>query len=171
MKSTIVKSIADFFRVFKDEETCIKYMEKLRFPNGVVCHNCKSCNESTLLNTRNVYKCKRCKTQFSIKKGTIFEGCKLPLQKCFAALWLITSSKKSISSVQLSNELGLQQMSAWFLMHRIRMIIENVDFTKSLTGIVEIDEMCIGEKEKNKHENKKLKQGSGIKLSYKELIG
>ncbi len=142
-----IKSIEDFFRVFKDEETCIRYMERMRFPKGVVCHSCKFCNESTLLSTRNIYKCKKCKTQFSIKKGTIFEDCKLSLQKCFASLWLITSSKKGISSMQLSNELGIQQRSAWFLMHRIRTVIENTDITKSLTGIIEIDETFIGGKE------------------------
>ncbi len=156
-----IKSVVDFLMVFRNEETCIRYLERMRFPNGVVCSKCNSCNESYFLKTRKIYKCKKCNYQFSIKKGTIFEECRISLQKCFLALWMLTSNKKGISSTQLANELGIQQKSAWFLMHRIREIIRNIDLKGTLSGIIEIDETFIGGKEKNKHQDKKLKQGRG----------
>jgi transposase-like protein len=66
------------------------------------------------------YKCAACKRQYSVKVGTIFEDSKIPLQKWFAAIYLITSHKKGISSLQLHRDLGVTQKTAWYMNHRVR---------------------------------------------------
>jgi transposase-like protein len=102
-----------------------------------------------------------CRKNFSIRIGTIFEASHIPLHKWLYAMYLIVTSRKGISSMQLSKEIGITQRSAWFLVQRIRAACGNDDVKKILSGIVEVDEAYFGGIEKNKHESKKLKQGRG----------
>lgn len=104
------------------------------------------------------YRCKDCRKSFSIRFGTILEESKLPLHKWLMCMYLLATSRKGISSIQVSKELGITQKSAWFPCHRIREVWMK-DKKEKLAGIVEVDETFIGGKKSNKHFSKKLDKG------------
>lgn len=105
---------------FKDEQVCLDYLETIRWNRSLQCPY-KNCEGDKIFRCANhKYKCAKCKRVYSVKVGTIFEGSKLPLQKWYVGIYLITAHKKGISSLQLSRDLSITQKSAWFLLHRVR---------------------------------------------------
>ena len=115
-------SLFELIRTFSSEEKCIEYLEGIRWRDGVV---------SPFDSTSKVYKCSKgywCKNTnkiFNVKTLTIFENTKIPLQKWFVAIWLITSHKKGISSLQLSKDINVTQKTSWFMLQRIRKCFES----------------------------------------------
>lgn len=138
---------------FSNEKACIDYLATSRWgENNAICPHCKS-NNYCKHSSRDIYTCKDCKKQYTVRIGTIFEDSRLPLFKWFVAIFLFTSLKKEISSIQLSKYLSITQKTAWFMLQRIREIMKG-DFNQ-FDGITEIDEAYIGGCEGNKHTNKK----------------
>ena len=112
-------SLIELLEAFPDEESCIVYLEKLRWRNGKVKSPFdKKSKVYYLPNHR--YMCKNTQKIFNVKVGTIFHGTKLPLRKWFMAIWLVLAHKKGISSLQLSRDLKITQKTAWYILQKIR---------------------------------------------------
>lgn len=168
-KNGSFSNLIELMSFFSSQNTCKEYLEDVRWSGDRECPHCGH-NKSYVLKQDFTYKCADCKKLFSVTKGTIFENSPIPLQKWFAAIYLITSHKKGISSLQLHRDLGITQKSAWFLLQRVRFAIRTKSYNMPLTGIVEIDESYIGGKNKNRHDNKKVESSQGRSTKDKTAI-
>lgn len=142
------KTLAEFLEYFKDEETCRDHFTAIRFRNGEYCPHCGGTKIYSFSNGKR-YRCGACKQDFTIKTGTVFGESKLPIKKWFIAIYLLSTSNKGISSVQLAKQVGVTQKTGWFMDHRIREAMQQNN--GQLFGTVEADETYIGGKSKNMH--------------------
>jgi transposase-like protein len=129
---------------FGDDQKCRNYLERLRWRGGVTCPKCNGKRISSILK-RDQFDCDSCRYQFSVTAGTIFHDTHLPLTKWFLAVYLICQSRKGISANQLKRMLRINYRTAWYLCHRIRHAVEQVDEPK-LKGTCEMDETYVGGK-------------------------
>ena len=135
---------------------CRTFLEAQRWPNGPYCPKCgaekpyiitrKAASKNRV---RSFYKCRSCRKQFTATVGTIFEDSHIPLNKWFAAIYLMCSSKKGISAHQIHRMLGVAYRSAWFMCHRVREAMRESD--GMLSGIIEADETYVGGKSRRGH--------------------
>src|SRR5882762_693466 len=138
---------------FTDADAARKHLEGLLWPDGPVCPHCGCLDAATKLKGQStrpgVYWCNACQKPFSVTVGTVYERSKIPLHTWLYANHLLCSSKKGISSHQLSRMLGVSYKTAWFMTHRIREAMAPTDSAPQIGGkgkTVEADEMYIGNK-------------------------
>src|ERR1017187_2700622 len=154
---------------FATYENCHEFMMNLRWPDGkVLCPRCGADDVAYLPNAR-VFKCykKHERQKFSLKVGTIFEDSPLPLQKWLPVMWMLVNAKNGISSREVHRAIGVTQKTAWFMLQRCRLAMQDELTGGTLSGEVEIDETFIGGKARNMHKSRRLKQaqnssGSGM---------
>ena len=137
-------NLVELVEKFADNEKCRAYIEALRWPNGAKCPRCQSEKVYNILK-RDQFVCDSCKYQFSATAGTIFHDSHLPLWKWFLAAYLMAESKKGMSANQLKRTLAVSYKTAWYLCHRIRKAMQEVNPPK-LRGTVELDETWVGGK-------------------------
>src|SRR5271170_3971022 len=159
MKTTFeFKTLTDFTDYFCDEETCRKHYAGIRFGNGEYCPHCGHTEIYTFKGGKR-YRCASCKQDFTIKTGTVFGESKWPLRKWFMAIYLLSTTSKGISSVQLAKHVGVTQKTGWFMDHRIRKAMK--ENKGQLFGTVEVDETYVGGLAKAMHKDKRRTQGTG----------
>jgi transposase-like protein len=155
------KTLLQATRYFADPDVCLKAAIEFRWQGGpVTCPTCGS-TDVHFISTRRVWRCKgatHARQQFSVKVGTIMEDSPIALDKWMVAIWLITNAKNGISSYELHRAIGITQKSAWFMLHRIRLILQD-DSDGPFSGNVELDETFIGGKARNMHFSKRKRMG------------
>jgi transposase-like protein len=148
------KTLQAAVKFFSDEQVCIDTVAALRWPGGPECPACGH-KEHYYLKTQKRWKCKECYKQFTVKLGTIFEDSPIPLDKWLVALWMLVNCKNGVSSYEIASTIGITQKSAWFVMHRLRLALQNGSLLKlgGPEGEVEVDETFIGGLARNMHKS------------------
>lgn len=156
-KNKTPQTLQEAIVYFSDPERAFVYAVNLRWPDGrIACPRCGN-DKHSFVKTRLLWFCKGCKKQFTVKVGTIFEDSPIGLDKWMTAAWMIVNCKNGISSHELARNLGVTQKSAWFMLHRIREALRNMNKggMGGDGGIVEVDETFVGGKAEFMHKDKK----------------
>jgi transposase-like protein len=158
------RNLRQLITYFSDEKVCLNYLEQQLWGGKPVCPHCGSERVYRLANGKQ-FKCgnkKTCDRKFTVLVGSIFENTKIPLTTWMPAIYLCTSLKKGISSHQLARTLGITQKSAWFVLHRIRLMMEDPT-PEPLEYLVEVDETYVGGKFDNMSRSRRKKwQDKGV---------
>ena len=150
------ETLQQAIKYFAKDDRAFEYMRSVRWPDGKVkCPRC-GCADVSFISTRKLWTCSECKTkkQFTIRVGTILEDSAIPFEKWICAFWLIANAKNGISSYELGRSIGVTQRTAWFMLQRIRLAMQNGTIVK-MDGEVEADETYIGAKARNMHASKR----------------
>ena len=161
-------SMVELFQMFLDDATSEAWFVKRRWKDCIRCPHCGSDNVQTGARHKTMpYRCreKECAKRFSAKTGTVMEGSKLGFQVWMIATYLLSTSLKSVSSMKLHRDLEINQRSAWFLAHRLRVAL--AEKGSVFKGSVEVDETYFGDcrKTKSNSERKELTGRSPVDMA------
>ncbi len=138
-------SEAQFDALYGTEALCHDALVQWRWPDGFECPDCRGGEHCVVKRgARSLYQCNACRKQTSVKAGTIFEASKLPLRLWFKAMYLMTQSKKGISSIELGRRLGVTQTTAWILKQKLAQVMMERNASKRLKGDVQMDDAYLG---------------------------
>ncbi|MGE0043450.1 MAG: IS1595 family transposase, partial [Vicinamibacterales bacterium] len=158
---------------FSDADRCLEAAIELRWQGRpVTCPTCGS-TDVHFIATRRIWRCKNVheRRQFSVKIGTIMEDSPISLDKWMVAIWLLSAAKNGISSYELGRAIGITQKSAWFMLHRIRLAMQDGEGGGKLGGEVEADETFIGGKARFMHKDRRKRMVKhGSKLAGKVAV-
>lgn len=157
------KTLQEAMIHFSDIEHCRQFMTNLRWPDGKVkCPVCGSDDVAWLPNAK-VFKCygKHLKNKFSLKVGTIFEDSPIALEKWLPVMWMLANSKNGVSSWEIHRAMGVTQKTAWFMLQRGRLAMQDEGTGGKLTGEVEVDETFIGGAARFMHKADKVRKMQG----------
>jgi transposase-like protein len=141
---------------FHQEEAALAFVEAHLWPDGPVCPHCGETAKVGRLNGKTtrpgLCKCYTCKKPFTVRIGTVFEDSHTPFRYWLQAIYLLCACKKGISTRQLQRTLKCSMKTAWFLTHRIRLMMarkDDVPFFPPMGGprkIIEADVTYVGRK-------------------------
>src|SRR3954451_10163194 len=157
---------------YSDFDNCQAFMIEMRWPDGRVrCPRCGSEDVSYLPNAR-VFKCyeKHEKVKFSLKVGTIFEDSPLGLDKWLPVMWMLVNCKNGVSSWEIHRSIGVTQKTAWFMLQRARLAMQDDNTGGKLGGEVEVDETFIGGKARNMHKDIRAEKITGRGPEGKAIV-
>jgi transposase-like protein len=124
--------------VFQDETKARKWLERHLWADGRVCGYCGTVDNSTAFPAprEGYYQCNEisCRKQFTVQVGTLFERSHIPLNKWLLVAFLMSCSKKGISTHQLHRMIGVSYKSTWFMTHRLREAMRDGKFPGPLGG-------------------------------------
>ncbi len=156
---------------FADAENCIQFLAGRRWKDGVTCPTCGR-KDAAYVPSRRYWQCKtrHPKAQFSVKTGTILEESPIGLEKWLPVIWLLSGCKNGISSYEVARDLGVTQKTAWFMLHRVRLAMQDTEHGGKLSGDIEVDESFIGGEARNMHADVKARKIHGRGPDGKAIV-
>lgn len=136
-------SLGEFISAYGTEEQCRAALAAWRWPEGFRCPRCGG-HEHGVVGRRALYECHACRHQTSLTAGTIFAHTRLPLTKWFQAIWLLTQSKGSVSTLELSRQLGVKWDSAWLMRQKLAEVMVEAEKPRKIDGRIEMDDAVLG---------------------------
>ena len=138
-------SVPEFQALYGTEAQCEDALAQMRWPQGFRCPRCEGAAHGLVYGRRlRRYQCRQCGHQATVTAGTMMEATKLPLTIWFLAFYLIGQAKTSISSLQLSRQLGVAYNTAWRLHSKILRAMSERDDRYVLQGKVQMDDAYFG---------------------------
>lgn len=149
-------SIFEFQERFTNDEDCRRYLYNKKWANGFTCEKCghTRCGKGQ---REYVVKCNSCNMQYSPTSGTLFHKVKFPLLKAFYIVFYVSTSKKGISSTELSRKLDLRQKTCWLFKRKVMAAMKSSG-KHPLDGDIEVDETNIGGQESKTRGRKNIKK-------------
>lgn len=162
-KNKNLLTFADIVLLTQTEDAAVRFAQSMRWPDGACCHWCRSKSVTEIKGRRGRWRCLECKRHFSVRSGTAMQNSKLPISTWIRALWLVQSSTRGISSCALARMLGVQQKTAWFLLHRLREMMAWAISPPVVDEDVEIDEVYAGapRRKRSHHRPSGVRSGRG----------
>lgn len=157
-------SLSEFQERYGTEEQCRQAVIAWRWPEGFVCPACGG-RDHAIVGKRRLNVCHGCRKQTSIIAGTVFENSLLPLTKWFQAMWVITQSKNSISTLELSRQIGVKWDTAWRLRQKLASVMSEVEARRTFKGRIEMDDAVLGG-EKSEADGGKRGRGGANKTPF-----
>lgn len=142
-------SLVQWQKRFGTEHACAKALEKVRWPDGFQCPVCGS-QKYSMIETRKLYQCSKCRHQVSLTADTLFHATKVPLVKWFWAIYLMASDKGGISALRLSKHIGISWISSRNILKKIRTAMAHRDSIYPLGNLIEFDDTYVGGKRAGK---------------------
>ena len=115
-------NILEFQKMFPDEASCLKYLERMRWPNGFACSKCAEVGEPFRISKRlRVLKCRSCLYETSITAGTVMHRSKTDILVWFWAAHLVSTQTPGVSALELQKKLGIDRYETAFqMLHKLR---------------------------------------------------
>jgi transposase-like protein len=138
-------SLSTFMDRFGTEAQCEAALECARWPSGFTCPHCGGRECSTFLaEGRKYWQCSHCRTQTTLRAGTLFHASKVPLTKWFQAMYLVTQNKNNISALSLKRHIGVYYPTAWRMKHKLLEAMAEREGRRVLSGVVLADDATLG---------------------------
>jgi hypothetical protein len=101
------------------------------------------------------YHCYGCNHVESATANTLFHKVKFGLQMAFCVVFEMSTSTKSVSSIQMGKRFYIRQGAAWYFMQKVRKSMKSSQ-KYPLTEIVHVDEFTLGRRERRSKARQKL---------------
>lgn len=162
-------TVKDFFRRFPTDAACLRHLFDIRYGQGHECPKCRRAAKWYPLSDVRAYSCQWCGHHLHPTAGTIFQDSRTSLQSWFYAIYLFTTTRHGVSAKELQRQLGVTYKCAWRMGLQIRQHMATAKGSAPLSGVVEIDEVMVGGRQKGKH--KPRAAGKTILLGMTERGG
>ena len=164
-------SLLEFISKFPDEASCRAHWKTHRENVGIVCKRC-GCEKHYWLSNNEKWRCSSCRSETTLRSGTVMENSKLPFRYWFIAMHLLTATKKGFSTLELKRQLGHKRYQPiWEMVHKLRSVMGQRDRLYQLESVVELDEGFFkSQPEQDSEDQDDLKRGRGSQQQAKVLV-
>ena len=163
-------NLLDFYHQYPDEASCEEALRRFREHHGLFCSQCGGLRLSWNPSHKS-WTCMDCKHEMQLRSGTVMQGSHLPVRDWFAAMFLLTATKRAISTKEIQRQIGRKRYQpVWEMVHKLRDVMGKRDGGYPLHGDMEVDEGFFSTETPEEQKDCPLKRGRGSQRKTSVLV-